>query len=224
MTTTVRNFQAATYQFRDRYFTLPGDFNNGSGVWGTNCSTVAADCNGTGDGKIAEIAGSAYTKEYLLFWQHLALAGLIEGKYNGTKNGTQTSMGTSGLTAGSDVPLMAYNRSSMIVDSNASFTDCYNMSLLFPPITMPSVTCKDSYAFIVSKPTTTGKGITSVYGGGTIKAEDAWNIDVKADDGLPDTGKITASQGYGESAGSCSSAGAYSLASSTQSCVMAFLP
>lgn len=90
-------YSAAMYTFRDKYFALPGDVRNATAFWGDQATGVGAcadaaiadgtpgTCNGNGDGNVT--AGA----EGLRFWQHLALAGLIEGSYSGT--GATTSIG-----------------------------------------------------------------------------------------------------------------------------------
>ena len=77
----------AIYSFRDKYFALPGDMTNAFAFWGTatGCTnaaayTVAAGCNGNGDGFIRD---GILLGEDLRAFQFMALAGLIEGSYTG---------------------------------------------------------------------------------------------------------------------------------------------
>lgn len=90
VTSEYQRYSAAVHTFRDKYFAIPGDMSNATAFWGvqhatpatcrTTASTSALTCNGDGDGRLVDIAGSI---EYLRFWQQLANAGLIEGTYTG---------------------------------------------------------------------------------------------------------------------------------------------
>lgn len=87
-------YSTAIYTFRDKYFALPGDMANAFAFWGAtagctnvNVNTDTAGCNGNGDGFV--ISGSNDLGESSRAWQHLALAGLIEGTYSGVE-GTGT--------------------------------------------------------------------------------------------------------------------------------------
>jgi prepilin-type N-terminal cleavage/methylation domain-containing protein len=82
----LQRYNAAIMTFRDKYFSLPGDMPNAYAFWGvavgcTNDDTniTATGCNGNGDGNVT----SVNDQESARFWQHLALAGLIEGTYTG---------------------------------------------------------------------------------------------------------------------------------------------
>src|SRR5262249_17476276 len=96
-------YRTASYAFRDKYFAFPGDIANATDIWGKDttsayaCATASGSaaspgtCNGNGDGFIGSVnVGGA---EGVRAWQQLALAGLIEGGYNGL-NGSVLSIGT----------------------------------------------------------------------------------------------------------------------------------
>ena len=90
--TEFQNYNTAVNTFRDKYFALPGDMRNATAFWGDqatgteSCSDgsvpdgTPGTCNGDGNGNITSAAGVI---EYLRFWQHLSLSGLIEGSYTG---------------------------------------------------------------------------------------------------------------------------------------------
>lgn len=71
------------YTFEEKYGQLPGDFTSATRFWGegTSCPSAAGTgtCNGNGDKLIAYGATTGSEMTYL--WQHLGLAGMIEGKY-----------------------------------------------------------------------------------------------------------------------------------------------
>lgn len=91
ITADLQRYNTATMSFRDKYFSIPGDMPNAYAFWGVaagctnvDTNTTAAGCNGNGDGYVrSNGAGVIVDQESARFWQHLALAGLIEGNYTG---------------------------------------------------------------------------------------------------------------------------------------------
>lgn len=89
--TEVDRYQTALMAFRDRYFQLPGDMSNATSFWGDRATGTEAcadpatpdgtpgTCNGDGNRFITDGA----ILERVLSWQHMSLAGLIEGNYSG---------------------------------------------------------------------------------------------------------------------------------------------
>ena len=91
----IESYKTAVATFRDKYYCMPGDCKTATSFWtadpACNSSNSARPymaapngmtCNGNGNGIISFI-GSGYA-EMMLFWQHLSLAGLIQGTYTGT--------------------------------------------------------------------------------------------------------------------------------------------
>ena len=174
-------YVTAISAFRDKYFQLPGDFNNATALWGlsANCpgtpstpSTDATTCNGNDDGKIGTTTTSY---EFFRSWQHLADAGLIEG--GGSYTGVPNIIGYGYSSAlGSNVPASHL--------SGAGWTLIY-----VGPVDVTSTTFFE------------GNYSNVFYFGGvqpnddTYKAiltpTEAWNIDTKLDDGAAGTGRIT---------------------------------
>lgn len=81
--TDIDAIRAATVTFQDKYGGLPGDFFEGQAQLGTpnGITWTSPACDGAnqrcdGDGLIE---GNGISNETLLFWQHLALGGLISG-------------------------------------------------------------------------------------------------------------------------------------------------
>lgn len=66
--------------FEEAYTAIPGDFWNATGSFGAENTH-----NGDGDNVFDEDVGGY--DERLLFWQHLQLAGMIEGSYDGVTDG-----------------------------------------------------------------------------------------------------------------------------------------
>src|ERR1035441_2116364 len=110
--TDMRKVLTAGNTVQNKYDGLPGDISNATYYWGaagtpTNtwggCYSIVGTgtqtCDGNGDGQIW-YGGGPYAEPYR-FWQHLSLAGLIEGSYNGV-DGSDGSNGYS--TPGTNVP------------------------------------------------------------------------------------------------------------------------
>ena len=182
-----QKYIAATHSFRDKYFALPGDMTNATSFWsvaaacpGTNTTTSGGTCDGDGDGKIATSSTATNPgNEMFRYWQHLSLAGLVEGVYSGTNNGTTTLYV---VTPGVNVPKSSvrgagwtmYNFGNHLVSDIAYFDGSYGNAFLLTrdiaPINQISLSnCEGTRA---------------------VKPEDAWNIDTKVDDGKPSTGTL----------------------------------
>jgi len=187
----INTYKAAIYSFRDKYFALPGDMTNATAFWGLAGGTGAADgtdttcystagtgtatCNGNGDGFISGTGNGS--GEPPRAWQHLANAGLVAGSYAGNYAG-------GGANPSGYVPALSlFNGYIWLAAFMAScgpgaqfFNACY-------------ATSGSNYLFVGSYPTF-GSG-TAVTPGLLLSTEDAWNIDTKMDDGLPQTGVVT---------------------------------
>lgn len=178
-------YVTAVGTFRDKYFAIPGDFSKATSFWGSlggasndgACnvieSTDARTCDGDASGNLVDGPTSINTSENYRFWQHLANAGLIEGNYTGSH--------TTGAVIGRGVP-----GSRM---SNARWT----VSAYGAPHTGSiSIFGGDWHNYM----TLNAVGFaTGTSGTAALKAEEAWNIDTKMDDGVPGIGKIVANKG-----------------------------
>lgn len=179
VTADIARYSTAMYSFRDKYNAVPGDMRNATEFWGTlggdganaTCqnmeATSRATCNGDGDGFIGGTA--VIYSERFRAWQHLANAGLIEGSYTG-----RTDSSTSGsfiVTPGKNTP-PSRMRASVI-----RFTT-------FGAMTTAS---SDIFAGIDA-----GNYLEFRHSAGSppLKPEEAWNIEMKLDDGKPGTGMI----------------------------------
>ena len=184
--TQFQTFQTATMTFRDKYFGIPGDITNASAYWGAadgstgntaGCasvsSTTTATCNGNGDGKI-NLGYSSYNETFG-FWKQLANAGLIEGSYIGTGVGTINGHTKANVPSGRINPSLWFVNFAGVLTSN-------------PP------TFDGDYGNVLGL----GGIVTNDFPQTAfLKPDDAYNIDVKMDDGKPAQGKvrITASNG-----------------------------
>lgn len=192
VTTEAARYMTATAAFRDKYFSMPGDFAGATRFWGklnadTDCisnsgAAVAAPgaCDGNGSGALQ---GSQYEPQQ--FWRHMALAGLIEGTYSGVP--AVIASGWTGVIG------TAYPRSKM---GRGGWTP-NNLGSYNGDSTFFRGAYGNSFTF--------GAQATNEYpDGAIIKTEEAWNIDQKMDDGQPGLGKVMAVRW-----GTCTNAAAF---------------
>jgi prepilin-type N-terminal cleavage/methylation domain-containing protein len=175
VTTEFQKYQAAVNTFRDKYFALPGDMNNATAFWGAaTCpaGTGTGTCNGNGNGvlDIAPAAGQA--SEEFMAWQHLANAGLIEGAYSGIS-------GTGGMAhsmIGVNIPRGKASNTGWSFIYPGNMTDPLNPDWFIL-----------NYGQILQLGAQNGIGRT---GAAAFTATEAWNIDLKMDDGSPASGNV----------------------------------
>lgn len=75
----MQQYKAAYDQFKEKYYSPPGDMSDAESVWG-----VAKTNNGDGDNLIER---NANNDDYLA-WQHLGLSNFINGYWTGSLSGT----------------------------------------------------------------------------------------------------------------------------------------
>lgn len=219
VTNDYNRYVTAANTFRDKYMALPGDINNATSFWGaldggdgigTDCSEAApvgiTTCNGDGNGVIERFIGGAYNngmQESFRFWQHLANAGLIEGKYSGN-GGTGTYRGYD-VTIGTNIPASKI--------ANAGW---HMMSNLYANGSWMPDNLGNNLFWLGTKAGTVEWSYSPF-----IKPEEAWNIDTKMDDGKPMVGTVTVAawgSGCANAASSADFAAAYNLSATSVSC------
>ena len=206
VTTEYQRYTAATNTFRDKYFALPGDMANATAVWG------AATNPGNGDGNINWGAGASATGEMFEFWNQMALAGLIEGKYSGLAG------------PGGAIDTIPGTNSPKSKLTNAGWTVYYQGNYAGDTQTYAA-----NYGILFILGVMNVGTITNV---AVLKPEESWNIDTKLDDGKPGTGKILARENgsfAGVAATKCTTSanntdytGAYNLSNSGVICPLIF--
>ena len=213
ITTQYNNYRTALNAFKDKYFAVPGDMPNATSFWGvaaagatciTTIGTGTQTCDGDGDG-IITLAG-ATSNEVFRFWQHLANAGLIEGRYLGVTQGSTTYSAT------------ADNTPRGKRDNSLWFT--FNWGTW----TNAGVVFDGNYINTIEFG---GKRTNTDASGPMLLPEEVWNIDTKIDDGKPATGKLWIRSIYGISACTDTStttnyAANYLLSNTNAYCVLMF--
>jgi prepilin-type N-terminal cleavage/methylation domain-containing protein len=83
----IQEYQTAYQTFRVKYNQMPGDMNNATSYWGKDnvrcpgnpgVAATGGTCIGDGNGRVNESVN-----EIGNFWQHLGLAGMLPGTYDG---------------------------------------------------------------------------------------------------------------------------------------------
>lgn len=178
ISTEYNRYRTATMSFRDKYFALPGDMPNATTFWGKDNSGIGMSCNsdpanagspgtcsGDGDGNVGGQVSSNLRSESFRFWQHLSLAGQLEGSYSGTYTGPIIPGANVGATkfSGGNTP---------------------GWSPMSAAISWWVYGVKTNFFLLTSYDT------SGTYWGTPLSPEDAWNIDTKLDDGKPDMGAV----------------------------------
>jgi prepilin-type N-terminal cleavage/methylation domain-containing protein len=167
--TDFRQFNTAIASFKNTYGQLPGDFNNAKAIWPVECTDqVNAACNGTGNGMIRTETGPN-NMERIRAWQHLSLAGLIEGEWPGYNAALWTAMTAATNPSGPDSGTL-YD---VVWDGNALWGSNRNQNFI-------------NFGFITA---------ATSPGGGALTGLQIYSIDKKLDDGFAQTGMITAKDG-----------------------------
>lgn len=202
--------QTAVTLFKDKYSELPGDLSNATVFWGamTGChnstsGTGTQTCNGDGNGKIEHYV--PINTEFVLFWQHLANAGLIKGKYTGAWVSSFGGVIAEGQLGVSNVPSTWWNTgwygNNVGVGDTQRFEGDYGNVFIFS---------SDDF-----KPFT---------------PEESYGIDKKIDDGFPAKGAIRAPEARGRDCNTVDAGGtpladtaAYNLLFKGKACDMLFV-
>lgn len=202
-------YRVAIFSFSDRYMALPGDMTNASRFW--NNAT-----NGNGNGRIETATGSGHALsspdnggfdgERAQAFVQLSSAGLIEGGYDGSAV----------LGKGYPAVPLSPNKGMMLtgpwdnISSGIAYTD-------------PTLISASLYlSMIICRPDRLHQGSSNHNDcNDMFVPEDLWNMDSKADDGLPHRGAVIA---YPRAVGECvtDTQDAYNLAQKTHTCGGAF--
>lgn len=184
ITSSAEQFRSAFFQFKGRYFAMPGDMANATDFWGSlggdgrnaACQDLAATgretCNGDGNGYIDSSDYGVTWDERFRFWRHLANAGLVEGTYTGRTTG---ATGSFVLVPGTNAPVIR----GLATADPFSYRE-------FPTAGVGSFdfahSAQDGHVVLAYR-TTSGTGRL-------VSPQEAWNIDMKLDDGVPARGVV----------------------------------
>jgi len=194
--------QVAFSGFEDKYRDLPGDMPDAHDYWDDGVDGVcgtAAQCNGDGDGTI-DLGSDDDEREVWRLWQHLSLAGFIEGTYTG--------IGGAGLDLG---------KSLMSKFSNAGFHSEHRNGGAYS-------FGRSGNILELAKANTVANSWT-----GILSVIQAKTIDNKMDDGIANKGRLYGIDGNGVTDTDCSKVGTdssgldYNLDSTVEeACILIF--
>lgn len=207
-------YQTAFYTFRDKYFALPGDMQNAYAFWGTaaGCTdSVVTDanpngCNGDGNGGIG--SGGDHAEKFRA-WQHLQLAGLVNGSFTGVDAGANDT----DVEFGENIPAAKISAGGYYIHHLVQ--GVYSGNVRWFP---------SNYGNMLVVGAKEGATWT---GAALLSPEEAWNIDTKMDDGRPGQGIVMSTKGsYGATSG-CNDSddeelSEYALSNSTIACVLIY--
>lgn len=185
--------RAAVNAFVLTYNALPGDFAEAYDYWGSDCTTGPAaemNCNGNGDGRV-NLTGASDNNEPYRAWQHMGLAGLVEGYYNGIGFGAGNT-----AISGVNIPAASIRYGGYcFIYGNLGAEPFRNMLL-------------------VGLQRSTGPN-----NGAIFKPEEAYLLDKKMDDGLPEKGVVISIKGE-DVTDECVVAGEYNIQNNSVLCQM----
>lgn len=170
----VEKYNASVNTFRGKYNGIPGDLSAASaaafGFTSRNGGPARGDGNGFVEGESAAVAnGGRGNREALLFWADLSTAGLVDGNYVGAD--TAAAVSTSTSPAFNQIfPSAKIDRLTYFAAGSDSGANYYLLG---------------GFTAIAAA---TGAYTTAV----TLTPNEAFNIDSKLDDGLPNTGIVLA--------------------------------
>lgn len=184
----LQRFSSANDNFRKKYGSIAGDFPTATDVWGIRSGSTGSDatcrnnkgnytgtCNGNGDNYIDITNGLGF--ERFLFWQHLALSGMIEGQFTGASNDAT-----------------AFGRGSGI---NAPVTPL-GSSFFLEVLYISTPTAADAHYFAAPY-----NANVLVFADRPLTPPEMYRIDSKIDDGMPATGGMLSLKGSSSWAPNC---------------------
>lgn len=217
ITNSYNRYITAVQSFRDKYFSLPGDMNNAVQFWGAaTCpgtlgatATSTTTCNGDGDGVIDwASASTSGSYENFRMWQQLVNASLIEGSYSGVA----FTGGERDARPGVNVPSSKISNSGFGVEpwntigsgDTWRWAGEYGNALIFGNVVSANHPPENPI----------------------LRAEEAWNIDIKIDDGRPSRGRIVSHRPIGTwlncTTSNVDATTEYKLTDTTTSCALIF--
>lgn len=195
----IETFRVAIETFEEKYSDLPGDMADAHDYWddgaGGICGT-ATECNGDGNGTI--VLGTASDSEAHRFWQHLNLAGIVEGNYTGI-GGTDNEVNPTTNSPATSRSQGAY--------SVLAYTDTTNSVKTGTQIVVGAFLASNRNYRYLFTPT------------------EAFSIDTKSDDGIANTGNTTSQGSFDGTSwltATCLASGNYDKTRSDVECILYF--
>lgn len=216
ITTEFSQYQTAVNTFKDKYFTVPGDFARASEFWPGEVTS------GDGDGRVGD-AGSGNAseiREQLYFWDHLANSGLIEGSFGDSSGIAVWQVSGFGYSNVHTINYADEQEAKAFVPEarieNASWYTGYSDDIVLYADDTPA---PEGHYFLLSKLQSVGAFDVPTP---ILSPEESWNIDKKLDDAVPDTGLVKVDTNDKGSSGYCADPGSYRLEVKSPQCSLLF--
>ncbi len=168
----IENYKIAVNNFTLQYGALPGDINKATSFW-----PEANTKDGNNNGKIER-------SEYFTLWQHLSLSKMIAGNFTGKENKT---------ILGENVPASRYYSGGYYIawkDKPGNWQDNSQRYFAGNYIIFGSVDSDETK--IQNNNINNAEDILNY---GVLKPETAYDIDMKLDNGKPNSGRVLATSG-----------------------------
>ena len=192
----IEKYNTAVNTFRGKYNALPGDMNNATalqfGFTQRGQYTGQGDGNGVIEGSIANAANNYYGNaetagETLMFWVDLTTANglnlaLIDGNFSSANPTTPSASDITGTGIALYLPPAKLGRGNYIYVYSGGFVQ--NLG--------PGNSDDTNYFGISAVTKLVGGANGSLVSSPTLPVNQAYSIDKKTDDGLPQSGRVTA--------------------------------
>ncbi len=155
--TNINKYAVSLNTFQLEYDSIPGDMRNASSYWPSCVNEANNPCNGNGN-KYLDQDGTV--KEEVRFWQHLSLANLVDGNYNGST-------------------------ASAVYDPGVNRPEGHIKNAVY---SITTSTWLNSAVYDISFARTPGCNNNPNFG--ALSGKDSYSLDQKTDDGMPGTGSI----------------------------------
>jgi prepilin-type N-terminal cleavage/methylation domain-containing protein len=208
-------FSRAANVFRLKYDFLPGDFPSAYRFLGafSGCSDTennqaayaGTGCNGNGDGAVL------LENEDLIFWAHLARAGLVSGAYTGLPIDLASSSSAVSVYYQGGVNSPKIGTHGAMV---AAFTFPQSLAFITTPVVGYNFAKQAKLSFLL------GSIVTYWPNGPGFTVNEAYILDKKMDDGNPYNGRI---YGFGNNSDCVTSPDSYSLGATGINCLIGYI-
>jgi prepilin-type N-terminal cleavage/methylation domain-containing protein len=172
--------------FKIQFNALPGDFINATTMWPS-----ASTANGNGNGLIESGVNTSAPFEDTYVWQHLALAGLVNGNFSGGVQGPRYVAGSNSFVSKKTPAIYQISSGNGAIYSYASGN--------FIQLGIYNADACGGYA-----------------NGGLLNGIDSYNLDSKMDDGVPSSGVFRGARACNQDANNvCASTSIYATTGTT---------
>jgi prepilin-type N-terminal cleavage/methylation domain-containing protein len=238
--TEYQQYATAIQNFQSKYQAMPGDFLGATQLWGSwsicingmgsGTATGTLTCDGEGEGYI-EIG---YLRDHIRAWRHLGLAGFISGNYSGTAvTGvcTVSPFSNVNITPGQNVPASKLAGAGWNIAVSTYSATPYSTGVAGVYVPMDPALDRTNEHFLRIGGTLQDDNAIATFSCAQsqvpmLTAEEAYQIDIKNDDGAVTTGRVRGMYNNATYYNSCNSGssttGGYNITAAGMNCALAF--